>query len=255
MANLNFTDDRVKRVLALNGPEFLGQAYILVLGRPIDADGFRNYEAQLRSGASKLAILAALASSPEGQARGGDAASFLHPSTKTDHAALRSPGAHDPLDSSTVAGITSVAENVNALLALDDVAFIHGAYNALLRRAPDSGGLGHYLQLLRSGTSKMRIVWHLCQSAEGQKKAAASSLPGLRRAIRRHRLANNSITGWWYRPIAQVEGDTPLECRLRAVESALTRLVQEQEMESVALSNSAADVERMLRVLATRRST
>lgn len=253
MANLTVTEDPLKQLLALNGPEFLGQAYLLVLGRPIDPDGFRNYEAQLRSGASKLAILAALASSPEGQTRGADATRFLHLTTKANSSPFRARRTHESVDSSTPAGAISIPEDVSALLALDDVAFIHGAYNALLRRAPDSVGLSHYLHLLRSGTSKMRIVWHLRRSTEGQE--TASSLPGLGRAIRRHRLANNPITGWWYRPIARVEGDTPLECRLRAVESALTRLVQEQEMESVALDNSAADVARMLRALATRRST
>jgi hypothetical protein len=245
MANVNFTGDRLRQLLALNGAEFLGQAYLLVLGRPVDPDGFRNYEAQLRSGASKLAILAALASSPEGKTRGADAASFADPTTKTDSEPIGFRHAHETVESS------SPVENVSALLALDDAAFIHAAYNALFRRAPDSSGLDHYLQLLRSGTSKMRIVWYLSRSAEGRK--AASSLPGLRRAIRRHRLANNPITGWWYRPIAQVEGDTPFECRLRAVESTLTRLVQERQMESIALDNSAADVVRMLKALANRR--
>jgi hypothetical protein len=251
VADLKFTEGRLERVLGLNGPEFLAQAYLLVLGRPVDPEGFRTYEAQLRSGASKLAILAALASSPEGQSRGVDAASFLDPSSKTEYAPVKLRCDQSTNSCVDVEG-NSVTKNVSALLALDDGAFIQGAYNAVLKRAPDSSGFSHYLYLLRSGTSKMRILRYLILSAEGREVGA--SLPGLKRALRRYWLANNPITGWWYRPITQVESDTPLECRVRAVESALTRLLQKQEMESVALDNSAAEVVRMLKALATRRS-
>src|SRR5467141_1646192 len=59
---------QVRRALALDGPEFLGQAYLLMLGRPIDPEGFRYYSAKLRSGASKLSILAKLRASQEGKA-------------------------------------------------------------------------------------------------------------------------------------------------------------------------------------------
>ena len=62
--------NQLKQILALDGPEFLGQAYLLVLGRPVDPEGFRNYEALLRAGRSKLSILAELRASQEGRAFG-----------------------------------------------------------------------------------------------------------------------------------------------------------------------------------------
>src|ERR1700733_6623121 len=59
---------RIEQVLSLDGAAFLGQAYLLMLGRPVDPDGFRHYDAQLRLGVSKLSILAELRASKEGRA-------------------------------------------------------------------------------------------------------------------------------------------------------------------------------------------
>jgi hypothetical protein len=222
--------ERLKRVSALDGPEFLGQAYLLVLGRPIDPEGFRNYDAKLRSGTSKLSILAELCASPEGQAHGTNIPDLL------------------PMSGGLSPGATDILE----LLTLDDSAFIDCAYKTLLRRTPDAVGFDRYLQMIRSGTSKMRIVSLLCLSAEG--RTAAPSLQGLRRALRQHRLANSWLIGWWYRPVMQFEGDTPLECRVRAIENILMRMVRERELETTDLDIAAEDVARLLNAFADSRS-
>ena len=140
-----------------------------------------------------------------------------------------------------------VAATIGELLALYDIAFIDCAYKTLLRRAPDDVGFAHYLQLVRSGAAKMRIVSRLCLSAE--RRTQAFSLPGLKRAMLQYWLARNPFTGWWYRPIAQVEGETPFECRLRAVENMMMRMAQERERESYELDTAADDVDRMLKAL------
>ena len=221
---------RLKAILSLDGAEFLGEAYLLMLGRPADPEGFRNYSARLRSGASKLSIAAELHASPEGRAY----------------------GANVPDLSALLEQRLPAATDIDELLAFDDLAFIDCAYRSLLKRAPDAVGLSHYLKLIRSGAAKMRVVSKLVFSAEGRK--AAPSLRGLRRSILNYWLASNRLTGWWYRPIAQVEGDTPLECRLRAVENALRRMTQDRERESSELDAAVDDVAHLLKALANPRS-
>jgi hypothetical protein len=211
--------ERLNRVLTLDGSEFLGQAYLLVLGRPIDPEGFRHYGLKLRSGTSKLSILAMLRASPEGQAYRGDVPKLF-------------------------------AANIRELLELDGAAFIDCAYKTLLHRAPDPAGFENYLRLLRSGASKMRIVAALHFSTEARGRASPR---GLKRAIVRYWLAHSKLTGWWYRPIAQVEGDTPIECRLRAIESTLRQMAHDRESELRDLDTAANDVERLLKALAERR--
>jgi hypothetical protein len=309
--------NRLKDVLALDGPEFLGQAYLLMLGRPIDPEGFRNYDARLRSGASKLSILAELRASQEGRAYGANVPDPLvllaqaprstpssraslqdllrmHGSTFVDQGFFATIGrlpddivrrrytarlnaGEDKLQllqemieaskgtPATPAlkgleeairnmrgGLYPVATDINELLALDDFAFIDCAYKSLLKRAPDAVGLNNYLKLVRSGAAKMRVVSRLFFSAEARK--AAPSLRGLKRSMLQYWLASNRLTGWWYRPIAQVEGDTPLECRLRAVENTLMRMAQDHERESSELDAAADDVARLLKALANPRS-
>jgi hypothetical protein len=307
--------DQLKHVLALDGPEFLGQAYLLMLGRPVDPDGFRNYDAQLRSGASKVSILAALRASKEGQAYGSNAPDLLAhlaqarsavPSPITSlHGLLRINGSafvdqgfvtivgrlpDDDIRRRYIAklnagadklqilldlvesnvgekaastefeqairnmhgGLYPVATNIDELLALDDIAFIDCAYKTLLARPPDPTGVAHYLQLIRAGAAKMRIVSNLCFSAEARRKPP--SLPGLKRAIFRFWLACNPLTGWWYRPIAQVEGETPVERRIRVVENTLMRMLQERERESSDWDAAADDVADLLRTLTNRQS-
>lgn len=299
--------NQLEAVLALNGPEFLRQAYLLMLGRPVDPEGFRNYDAQMRAGTSKLSILTELRTSPEGRAYGAnvpDPLALLARSppaiaapvaslqdllrmnglTFVDHSfvsiigglpgddvrrryiAKLNAGADklqilldivDILDGAPTAskglkeaihkmrgGLYPVASSIGELLALDDIAFIDCAYKTLLRRAPDAVGLAHYLQLIRSGASKRRIISQLCLSAEGRK--SAFSLPGLKRAILQYWLARSPLTGWWFRPLAQIEGDTPMECRIRVIENTLMRMNQERDRETNDLDAAVDDVARLL---------
>jgi hypothetical protein len=306
---------QIKKVLALDGPEFLGQAYLLMLGRPIDPEGFRYYGAKLHAGASKLLILAKLRASQEGKAYRANAPDLLtlftqalgvvaspapsvqrllrmNESSFVDRAyfALAGRWPDDSVRRRYLARLTSgtsrlrillemleagegrsaasavkgleavighlrsdlspVAVDVEELLAFDDVAFVDCAYKTLLGRAPDADGLDHYVQLIRSGASKARIVAALCLSAEG--RARTSSLLGLRRAMRQYRLARGRLTGWWYRPIARVEGESPLECRLRAVENSLKRIAWEREREAKELDAVVDEITRSIKEAADR---
>ncbi len=306
---------QLNHVLALNGPEFLGQAYLLMLGRPLDPAGFRNYEAQLRSGRTKLSILVELGASQEGQTYGANAPDLLpllarsprkanSPDTSI-HQLLQSDGStfidqayfavigrwpedserrhqiaklnrgakkvqilsellEENRESAALpkgieesvkrlrTGLYPIAANINELLALEDVAFIDCAYKTLLRRPPDPDGFAHYLHLIRSGMCKMRVVTNLYFSPE--RRSRSGSIAGVGRAIFSYWLASSWLTGWWYRSLAQVEGETPPERRLRVIENRLLRMIQERQTESDDLDVSIDDVALLLRTLVDRRS-
>jgi len=308
---------RLRQVLALEGPEFLGQAYLLMLGRPIDPDGFRNYDAQLRTGKSKLSILAELRTSNEGQAYGANVPELLELLAQTPPASafsnasaedlLRmsgsifvdqayfailgkcpdqvvrqrfisklnagthklqllmemlkaksgSPAAYEIMGLEDAVGrrlrngLFPIAIDIEELLALDDIAFVDCAYKTLLKRVPVAASLDHYLQLIRSGASKLRIVTKMRFSAEG--RARATSLPGLWRAVFQYWISRTRLTDWWYQPFPQAGGDSPLECRVRAIENTLMRMTQERERESSDLDSAVDDVARLLKALADSR--
>lgn len=60
------------------------------------------------------------------------------------------------------------AASLDELYALDDEKFIHGVYCTFLGRDPDQGGLTHFLNLLRRGTSKSIIAAALRYSPEAR---------------------------------------------------------------------------------------
>lgn len=227
-------------VLALEGAEFLGRAYVAMLGRPIDPDGFRHYEAKLRSGTNKRSILTELADSAEGRAYRTSA--LRDNSTRTDSDGVQSLGDRF---CKTGSDPNLIAADIEGLLALDDLEFVTCSYRTLLGREPDSPGIEHYLRRLRAGAAKLRLVSELIASPEGRQ--AGTTLPGLRAAVSRHRLATIPVIGWCYRRFRQMEGDSPIERRLRAIETAISRLVREQQREAQELDAAAEKVARALR--------
>ena len=56
----------VDELLKLNDYDFVECAYLSILGRPVDAEGLANYLQHVRAGADRLALIRALATSPEG---------------------------------------------------------------------------------------------------------------------------------------------------------------------------------------------
>lgn len=66
------------------------------------------------------------------------------------------------------------ADSLEQLLSWDGVDFVRCAYVTLLGRQPDPSGEAYYLNRLRSGHSKMELLWQLRHSRE-----AASHDPGI----------------------------------------------------------------------------
>jgi hypothetical protein len=219
----------------MNGSAFINHGFVSTIGRMPDDDVRRRYIAKLNAGVDKLQILLEIL-----EASGGAPATSASKGLEEAIRKLRG-------------GLYPIAASIRELLALDDIAFIDCAYKTLLKRGPDAAGATHYLALIRSGASKMRIVARLCFSVEGRK--SRPSVRGLKRAILLYWLARNVLTGWWFRPIAQIEGDTPLECRVRAMENALTRMAEERERETSASEAAIDDVADLLKALADRRGS
>ena len=141
-----------------------------------------------------------------------------------------------------------VAHNVRELLAYNDMAFIDCAYKTLLNRSPDPGGFQTYLRRIRAGEAKMCLLLNISFSREGRIENAIS-LPGLPIACLKYLLARNWVTGWWFRPIAQVEGESPIERRLRCIENMLMRFEQDRQREASELDSAADDVAGLLAAL------
>ena len=75
------------------------------------------------------------------------------------------------------------ASEYEALIQYQGRAFIVAAYSALLKRAPDPGGLDFYLSRLQSGVGKLQILHELFSSLECRQ--AGVELPGLHDALSR----------------------------------------------------------------------
>jgi SAM-dependent methyltransferase/glycosyltransferase involved in cell wall biosynthesis len=75
------------------------------------------------------------------------------------------------------------------LMALDDAGFVHAAYRGVLLREPDPSGQDHYLQRLRGGELRLRVLSDLRVSEEGRSKTPAiEGLDAALAALRRRRL-------------------------------------------------------------------
>ena len=67
--------------------------------------------------------------------------------------------------------------HINDLLCYHDEAFINAAYRSVLRRFPDTDGYLHFLNMLRSGCTKIDILGRLRYSQEGRE--AGTQISGL----------------------------------------------------------------------------
>ena len=105
-------------LLKLEGLEFVRQAYLSLFGREADPSDLRDYLSRLVSGTSKLQLLAAIHSDPEGQAYGA-----------------RLPGLEAAIRQGEKS--RSVPASIDELLEIEEVAFVHAAYEFILQRSVD----------------------------------------------------------------------------------------------------------------------
>ena len=216
-------------MMTLDDETFVRQAYLRLLGRSADPEGFSGYLGQLRLGIARVAIYQELATSEEAQRY------------ESRRQALRRtlavvPPTREPLNRSLAMqsqwlqpfqtlhwdGPTLHVKNIDELLDLEGTVFIKAAYAALLGREVDEEGGNNYARRLRDGWSKMSLIKGLVFSDEG--RAHGTTLAGLRRALARYAKAQRRSWGGWYaRSVLGVESDLPMERQLRAANMALRR--------------------------------
>ena len=117
------------------------------------------------------------------------------------------PGAPDP---------PRAGMHLRQLLARKDLDFICAAYQVLLGRSPDLPGCAHYLQAIRAGVSRSRILVQLARSAE--RRGHRSHLSGLGMLVLRYHLARVPGIGWLGRVMLGWEGESVRDRRRRATE-------------------------------------
>jgi hypothetical protein len=130
-------------------------------------------------------------------------------------------------------------DTLEALLTLHDEAFVRSAYEIILHRAPDPGGLQNYVSQVRRGIHKAQIVAELAQSPEGILKPV--DLPGLRSMIARYR---KRVPSLWRRLIWRLTSAAaePTERHLRAIDNQLYLLEQGQLAQAKQLADLLAMV-------------
>jgi len=114
------------------------------------------------------------------------------------------------------------------------------AYELILGRTPDSGGLANYLAQVRAGVHKAQIVAELALSPEGNARQAA--LPGLRDIVSVHRKRAPSLWRRLFRnrTSAAVE---PTERQLRALDNRLYLLERNLSAQAKQLADLATLVQ------------
>ena len=99
------------------------------------------------------------------------------------------------LQAATVPSMKDPLENVmlDQLRILNDVDFVRAAYRALLKREADPTGERNYVELLRSGHDKVRLLGDMARSEEARRIGA--SIPGLKGALIRRKLGRFPVVG------------------------------------------------------------
>ena len=110
---------------------------------------------------------------------------------------------------------------LDRLLALHDEPFVRLAFEAVLRRPVDSGGLENYVEQLRRGVDRRHVLAELASSAEGRR--ANADIPGLRELVIAH--APRAWT-WRKRVAGRIAAAlvAPLETRLRSIDNQVHAL-------------------------------
>lgn len=111
----------------------------------------------------------------------------------------------------------TLPETLDQLLSFNDDVFIIKAYEVLLSRVPDAQGMNYYLTRLRSGVSKVELLYHISSSKEGRLRAI--EIQGLDTAIKNFKLLKTPILGSLLRLTGLKEHPTPSHDTLLKIEN------------------------------------
>lgn len=148
---------------------WIAAAYRWLLGRPVDKAGRAHYAQKLSGSMTRRDLLVDLACSAEARSR------------LTEASAAR---------------------------GAEDRRFVMAAYDSLLDRGPDTGGLDHYLARIEAGISRANILLDLARSAEAREAATPvgtsllaiwqAGLPRSRLRKRVERLLLRRLPRWYH---------------------------------------------------------
>ena len=182
---------------------FIECAYLTLLKRQPDVEGFNYYFQRLRTGSPKIQILRELYASPEARVRG------VHlPGLRRNvwlQKLIRVPLLVYRMVTNQPARAgenpeTGEASSLRALLACQDDRFVQCAYLTLLKRQPDTDGFGFYLSRLRNGAPKLQLLGEIMESHEAQ--SIGIVVPGLRNAVKLHKaLSRFPMVGFLFRTL------------------------------------------------------
>jgi Domain of unknown function (DUF4214) len=139
-------------------------------------------------------------------------------------------------------------ETLGQVLELYDEEFVIKAYEVILGRAPDPGGLTNYLRQVRTGVHKAQILVELAQSAEGRAKCV--DLSPVRKSIPKYR---NSPPSIWNRILQRLSWSAiePIERQQRVISNKLYLAERQTVAQAMQLSELLTLVQQTTQQLAT----
>tara|TARA_R110000868_G_scaffold375711_1_gene640368 strand:+ start:1551 stop:2069 length:519 start_codon:yes stop_codon:yes gene_type:complete len=105
------------------------------------------------------------------------------------------------------------------LLSLNGIAFLQSAFQLILQRDIDVNGQKHYGARMRAGARKYDVISDLARSAEGRRSGAV--VPGMKRYLRRQRLADMPLIGWIARKFYNFESNDTISRQIRGLQMQL----------------------------------
>ena len=197
----------VDQLMELQDGAFVAEAYEVLLGRAVDPDGMRNYTSRLREGDSKAKVIAQIAESAEAKQR------CINLTGLNELIAAQ----RDVASPHNMPDARKQIQSVVQLMELHDGAFVKEAYQVLLGRAADPEGMRNYVDRLRVGDSKERIIAQIAASAEAKKRV--TDLKGLTELVASQRKANHWLWGRGFR-------GRHTERQIQRLENQLGRMAQ-----------------------------
>jgi len=151
---------------------FLHRLFTHLLHREPDEAGLEHLLEQLRSGDSQLEVLLHIWASQERKLLGTQLAGIRHAKRRLFLSNLPVIGRRFKSKlGPSASGKKPIQFSATTLQQYEDEGFVRSAYRIILRREPDTQGLRDYLNQIRSGISKVKIIQNLRASREGREAA------------------------------------------------------------------------------------
>ncbi|MGU7771052.1 DUF4214 domain-containing protein [Burkholderia sp. MR1-5-21] len=155
-----------------NDEHFLRKLFAHLMHRELDDAGRDHLLEQLQSGASQLEILLHIWASSERKQLGTQLAGIRRAKRLLflSNLPVIGPRIKSKLKQS-ISGNKQIHFSATTLQQYEDEGFVRSVYRVILKREPDTHGLRYYLNQLRSGGSKVKVIQDLRVSREGREAA------------------------------------------------------------------------------------